>query len=180
MSGACAVAVGDGRQTLHVYTEDFGEDRCFGLAELRELRCHVCDRAVVLADLHTITNATSGRRKSRFGQSFGNFLRGALPIGGRIPCHRHFGNDLLGTLEGEVLDRCVAADPPQTPHHSAGEVVVGVLEATTTCGGELEMLGRTTPAPLGVTGGCGRDDVARGDHGVEMTAYRGGSDPESF
>ena len=51
MRGAYPVAVGDGREALHGGAEQAAECLRLGLAELRELRGHVRDRAVVLAEL---------------------------------------------------------------------------------------------------------------------------------
>jgi hypothetical protein len=45
------VAAGDGGQPLHMDTEQVGEGRRLGLAELREFRRDVRDGAVVLAQL---------------------------------------------------------------------------------------------------------------------------------
>jgi hypothetical protein len=51
VGGAGRVATGDRRQPLHVGTEQVGEDRRLGLAQLRELGGDVRNRAVVLTQL---------------------------------------------------------------------------------------------------------------------------------
>jgi hypothetical protein len=56
---AYRVAARDGGQPLHMDTEQFGESRCLGFAQLRELRGDVRDRAVVLAQLRTSTDVIS-------------------------------------------------------------------------------------------------------------------------
>ena len=60
MCGACAVAVDDRRQPLHVGAQDLGEGLSLGLAQLRELLGDVRHRAVVLAQLNAVDRPATG------------------------------------------------------------------------------------------------------------------------
>jgi hypothetical protein len=53
MGGADRITPGDRGQPLYVNTEQVGEGLGLGFTQLRELRCDVRDRAVVLAQLRT-------------------------------------------------------------------------------------------------------------------------------
>ena len=65
VGGADAVAVGDGGQALDVGAEQPRERPRLGLAQLRELRGDVGDRAVVLAELPAGARSGAPRQRSR-------------------------------------------------------------------------------------------------------------------
>ena len=56
MRGAYRVTAGDGGQPLHMDAEQVGEGGGLGFTQLGELRGHVRDGAVMLAQLRTGTN----------------------------------------------------------------------------------------------------------------------------
>src|SRR5699024_1848216 len=60
MCGARGVATCDGRQPLHMRSQQLRERRCLGFAQLWELGGHVGHRTVVLAQLLTRSDFTGG------------------------------------------------------------------------------------------------------------------------
>ena len=106
MGGACAIAVDDGRQSLHVGPEHLGHGLLLGLAQLRELLGDVRHRAMVLADLHTVNRTTDlggGCDVAGFGQRPGDALGSGLDF-------------LVGVYErfGFTLERRFTVDTGQT------------------------------------------------------------------
>jgi alpha-1,6-mannosyltransferase len=175
---AYRVAAGDGGQPLDVHTEQVGEGRGLGLAQLRKLLCHVRDRAVVLTQLRTGTDVL-GRRSVTFGaQSDRQQSRPRDRIGrsghlGPVPI-----DQVRYPALGERADRLLSVTLGQKAQRGHRQIVVGVLELRPAGSGEQEHLGRATTAP----GTSARCRTVAGlpvrQQDVEVAAHRGGAQPQ--
>ena len=132
MGGAGAVAVGDGRQQLHVGAENLRYGLLFSLAQFRKLFCHMGNRAVMLTYLYPLYWAADpgcGGGVTGSGQRVGDALcrdRNRLVILGRR--RRNAGQDGVDTTPRERPNRFVTADLTELPHRGRRQIVVGVLE----------------------------------------------------
>ena len=168
--GADAVAVGDGGEALDVDVEQAPEGGRLGVAQLRELRGDVLDRAVVLAQLDA--GAVRGDR-------------GGVPVVGQRLGER--GGAVLGAVEavavavlelgdprlGERLDRGVAAGGLQEAQRAGGEVVVGARAGGVAGVGEGVAAGGAAAAAQHRPAVLAGRDGAVGDEGVEVAADAG-------
>ncbi len=180
MGGAGAIAVGDGCQSLYVRTQQFGERLTLGVTQLRKLRCHVRNRAVMLADLNSVADDSGRRCESRRGEGLGDTTCSFLQIGSAVARHRFdVGHDRVDTLARKRFDGCIATDLAQLPHGGTGKIVVGMAEAVAPDCRQLKVLGRS-PAPT--TANCSRRCHTRlttGYQGFEVTSNAGSAQSET-
>lgn len=167
MGGAGAVTVGDGRQTLHVRAEEFGEDRGLRLTQLRELGGDMCHRAVVLTDLQAGPDLTGVGGVPGAGQRVGDLLDG-VGHRHRVRARTHIGDDAFDALPGEFGNRIGTAEIAELAHRRAGQVVVRVPHLATTGRRQLEVFGGTSAAAP-AEARRGDLDVAGALEGVEVT-----------
>jgi hypothetical protein len=184
MRGARAVTVDDGRQPLHVSTQEVRECFPLGLAQLGKLLRDVRDGAVVLADLHAVDR--SGHPGRRGGVA-GHRERRCDAIGGRGDVRAHLaarrvdsGQDGVDAAPREGTDRIVATDLPQLPHGSHGQVVVGVVEFPPARRGEPVPPGWASAAVVLPGRRRVRFGIARVDQRVEVPAHARRRDAEPF
>ncbi len=180
MGGTDAVAVGDGGEPLNVTTQQLAERLRLGFTQLRELRCDVGDRAVVLAHLHSCPGLVGRSRVAVGRQRFGEHERPLLlgDLGQQSPVAAF---EAGGPTVGEVGDGRVTARVAQISQRGDGEIVIGVRERLTPGVGQGEQLrGPTaTPHPAPHLGLGHLPDPTRGDQGVEMASNRGRRQPEA-
>ncbi len=127
MGRAYAVAVRDGGEPLDVRTEKPDEHLRLGLAQLREIRCDMGDRAVVLADLDAGAGLLCGRGVAIGGERRSQLSR--TPISGDL--HQRSGVASLQAVQAlprEGAHGGVAAGVPQVVEGLDRDVVVGVRE----------------------------------------------------
>jgi len=192
VGGACAIAVGDGGQTLHVRAEKFTERVQFRLAQLRELFGNVRDRAVVLANLHPRAHPAGTRGEPCLTQRAGDLFglgHGRLAIfrRGRFGRHRP-GNGrsafrlratqrfdpvdhIACPLPCEFRNRLVTADLTELAYGCPCQIVIGMTEAPSTYRGELVLLGGAPTSlllPWRRTGGPSLSGI---DERVQMSAH---------
>lgn len=172
MRSAGAVAVRDGRQTLHVSSEKIGEGLTLGVAQLRKLGGHMRDGAVVLTDLHAVAYLTGRRGKSSSCERVGDSARCFFHVYRATP-HRRLdvGHDGFDSLACEGLDRAVPADLAQLTHCCACKIVVGVSESAATDCRQLKILGRSSTASLGDHGRGRYSRLTVVDECFEMPSY---------
>lgn len=127
MGGAHRVTVGDGGQPLHVRAEQLGKCLPFRVAQFRELRGHVRDGAMMLADLDSMTDFTRRRGVSGLGQRLGKTIRSyGRPLGRSVlpdTDMNSFDDGHHPTL-CKLVYRIVPAQLAQLTEGRGGEVVV--------------------------------------------------------
>ena len=162
-------------------SQQSGEELCLSLTQLRELRRHVRDRTVMLADLVAV---------------WGGADRGSVPVGGQRPCQcvrplrggcrrdpsGHPVLDLGPSAARKVEHRVVAAGLGEEAQRAHGQVVVALLECVPTRIGHPEVAGGSAAAASARRGAHERLgawlDVPIGRQVVEMAAHSGGGQSE--
>ena len=155
-------------------------DHCgLGLTQLRELRGHMGDWAVVLTELTTTGQARCRGRVALAGQCAGQRLSAVEPVGAG-------GGDSLSApflqsgqlILGECGDRLGASAARQMAQSGDREVVVGMREAVSAHAGEREHPSGTSATTTGPVW-CGAPlDPHLSLECVEVPADRGGRDAE--
>lgn len=173
------LASGQGREALDVDAEQPG--KCVGLrlAQLRELRCDVPDRAVTLTHLDA-SQATNGDRTSGGGKSVARQrvderlgLRGRCAVDGRelagIPALEAF-----GASAGELSDGFSPGSLAQKAQDIDREVVVVVGQRVQArrCGNPLPSRPTTSARSGRAQGRLSLDDGSIGLKGIEVAAHR--------
>ena len=177
VGGARGVAARDGGQALHVRAEQLGEGAGLGLAQLRELRGHVGDRAVVLAQLHA-RGACRCRPRGSARRSPGRPARRASAATrscgapGRDDLRRGGAEQVRDALGGETVDRLLARVRGEEAQRGDGEVVVAVPEPGPAGVGEQVVPRRAPPAARAAPGRVAQLGLAGLDQRVEVPADR--------
>ncbi len=157
-------------------TEQLGKCFLLGITQFWEFLGHVRDRAVVLADLHTVTDPASRRRESGGRECPGDGIGGGFEtFCTLVSCRGHVSDDGLDTAPGEVGDRSVSPNLPKLAHGGTSEVVIGVTEPAATLRRDLEVLGGSSASAMARTG-CGNlARFARFEQCVEMASHTRGA-----
>jgi hypothetical protein len=132
VGGARGATARDGGQALHVRAEQLGEGAGLGLAQLRELRGHVGDRAVVLAQLHAPVPAAADRADLRGVAPGGQHVRqgddARLRLARACDLRRGGAEEIRDALGGEAVERLLPSVRGEEPQRRDGEIVVAVPE----------------------------------------------------
>ena len=176
VGGAHGVAARDGGQALHVRAEQLGEGAGLGLAQLRELRGHMGDRAVVLAQLHAPVPAAADLADLRGVAPGGQHVRQGGDPGLRLPrpddLRRGGAEQVVDALGGETVDGLLARVRGEEAQRGDGEVVVAVPEPGPAGVGEQVVPGRAAPAARAAPGCVAQLGLSRLDQRVQMPADR--------
>jgi hypothetical protein len=150
-----------------------------GVAQFGELLGDMRDRAVVLADLDTVSDRARGRRESGARERIRNGIGGLFEIlGGLSGGGLDLTDDCLDAAPGEVGDRSVSTNFAQLTHRCTGKIVIGVAEAPATLGGDLEVFGGASATTM-ARRTCGRfPGLARLQQRVEVATYTRGTETE--
>jgi len=169
MSRADTIAMRDGRETLHVNSEQTGECGGLNLADRRKALGNVRNWAVMLAQLFTESRRQSRRNISVFGQSDCERLgrRDArpgmcypFPVALLILGHARLGEARYRLRAGRGRKELQRVD---------SHVVVRGVEDRAPSVGEHKDLGRPTSPTSAVNASLTSLEVARGEQEIEMT-----------
>ena len=183
--GADVLTVGEGRQALDVDSEQARERIRLGITELWELGRDVLHRAMALAQLHSDQGRALTHGSGGGGVTVGSQLRCQyLGPGSDVVacCRKLFGAPLLeigNPPTGELSDSLCAGVLGEESQRRGGHVVVVAAHADVT--GLRQDVGTGGPATSSTTS-IGRlvlFDVALLDEQVQVTADRGGRQPQT-
>ena len=180
MGRTYAVAVRDRGEPLDVCTEQPDEHLRLCLAQLREIRCDVSNRAVVLADLDAGAGllcgrgvAIGGQRRSQFGRTASSWHL--------CQCRRVANFETVQALPCERAHGSIAAGVSQIAQGLYRDVVIGMGKQGVAVVGQGEKLrGAATAAEL--TANLALRNLAhsaRGDQRVEVAANGRGCEAEA-
>ena len=128
-------------------SEQFGERGTFCIAQLGELRRHVRHRAVVLADLYSVSHHPGRRSKTCGCERVGNSVGGFLDVSRTVPRSRFdIGDDRVDALTSKRFDGGVSTDRAELPHGRPGKIVVRVPEPVSADRSQLKVF-RGAPSP---------------------------------
>lgn len=175
--GAYAVTVGNGRKTLHVRSQQVGEDLGLRLAQLRKPLRGVGDRAVVLAELLTAGGRRAARSGSvpvlrqRLGQNPGALLGGGLLH--LLTETLHLPPDPRTRELGDSgLTRLAATGSARDPAHRVRrELVVSLVEGVPAAVRQSEGLGGTATTSRAVHPLSAGLHHSVTDQGVQVAAH---------
>lgn len=160
--GADVIALGQGGQALDVDAEESAEGIGLGLAQLRELRSDVLDRAVPLAELDTdgavLVDRTGAGSVALDAQGVDEGPHTGLRINsGSRDVGAHPTLECGDALVGEGAHGIPARLLAQETHRLGRELVVVGAEVLVTAVADDPLTGGSTPAALALVGGTAGD-----------------------